>query len=216
MITGFNTDIKHNEKVYHIQTEDKGSAESVHRVAGLRRRRDPRRRRRRRTRSRSKGGVDEKWIGSLMEQQHRTMIAAIKRGRFDQPADATKSDRRAPTMPTRRPAPCSTTGDRRGRRSAKRRRSTRSSSTTSPPRPRASISSFAANQIDFFAGTPVEMRVAAKKSLSQNPDPRRGDRGESHLHRRAAARDLPRQDRRRRHRHRPLHHPRRSAKAPPR
>ena len=24
MITGFNTDIKHNEKVYHIQTEDKG------------------------------------------------------------------------------------------------------------------------------------------------------------------------------------------------
>jgi hypothetical protein len=24
VITGFNTDIKHNEKVYHIQTEDKG------------------------------------------------------------------------------------------------------------------------------------------------------------------------------------------------
>ena len=24
MITGFNTDIKHNDKVYHIQTEDKG------------------------------------------------------------------------------------------------------------------------------------------------------------------------------------------------
>ena len=24
MITGFNTDIKHNEKVYHVQTEDKG------------------------------------------------------------------------------------------------------------------------------------------------------------------------------------------------
>jgi len=24
LITGFNTDIKHNEKVYHIQTEDKG------------------------------------------------------------------------------------------------------------------------------------------------------------------------------------------------
>ena len=24
VITGFNTDIKHNEKVYHVQTEDKG------------------------------------------------------------------------------------------------------------------------------------------------------------------------------------------------
>ena len=24
MITGFNTDIRHNDKVYHIQTEDKG------------------------------------------------------------------------------------------------------------------------------------------------------------------------------------------------
>src|ERR1700692_3400560 len=44
-----------------------------------------------------KSGVDEKWIGGLMEQQHRTMIAAIKRGRFDAPADATKSATPIPT-----------------------------------------------------------------------------------------------------------------------
>src|SRR6185369_14216690 len=55
-----------------------------------------------------KTGVDEKWIGSLMEQQHRTMIAAIKRGRFDSPADPTKVVPSRPTMQV--PAPAASTG----------------------------------------------------------------------------------------------------------
>src|SRR5437667_12466291 len=37
-----------------------------------------------------KSGGGERWIAGLMEQQPRTMIAAIKRGRFDHPADETK------------------------------------------------------------------------------------------------------------------------------
>ena len=97
MITGFNTDIKHNEKVYHVQTEDKGMAnpyiESLVYVGG-----EILASKKTSYAEQLKGGVDDKWIGGLMEQQHRTMIAAIKRGRFDQPADSTKSSMtRAPT-----------------------------------------------------------------------------------------------------------------------
>src|ERR1051326_4904919 len=91
MITGFNTDIKHGDKVYHIQTEDKGMAnpyiESLVYVGGeiLASKKTSY------AEQIKGGGADEKWIGGLMEQQHRTMIAAIKRGRFDGPAEATKA-----------------------------------------------------------------------------------------------------------------------------
>src|SRR6202022_3227599 len=93
-IPGFNTDIKPNDKVYHIQTEDKGLdnpyIESLIYVGGqiLASKKTSY------AEQAKTGAVDEKWIGSLMEQQHRTMIAAIKRGRFDAPADATKTSLR--------------------------------------------------------------------------------------------------------------------------
>src|SRR5438093_4407772 len=89
VITGFNTDIRHNDKVYHIQTEDKGLQnpyiESLVYVGGeiLASKKTSY------ADQLQTGGADEKWISTLMEQQHRTMIAAIKRGRFDNPADAT-------------------------------------------------------------------------------------------------------------------------------
>jgi hypothetical protein len=84
VITGYNTDVKHNNRVFHIQTEDKGETsphiESLIYVGGeiLA------------TRKTSyaevvKGGRDDKAVQELMEQQHRTMIAAIQRGRFDGP-----------------------------------------------------------------------------------------------------------------------------------
>src|SRR5215471_4062560 len=84
VITGYNTDVKHNNRVFHIQTEDKGDAspyiESLIYVGGeiLA------------TRKTSyaeviKDGRDDKSVQELMEQQHRTMIAAIQRGRFDGP-----------------------------------------------------------------------------------------------------------------------------------
>jgi hypothetical protein len=91
VITGFNTDIKHNEKVYHVQTEDKGVGnpyiESLVYVGGeiLASKKTSY------AEQLKAGRIDDKWIGGLMEQQHRTMIAAIKRGRFDAPADVTRS-----------------------------------------------------------------------------------------------------------------------------
>src|SRR6266550_1801072 len=100
VITGFNTDIRHNDKVYHIQTEDKGLQnpyiESLVYVGG-----EILASKKTSYAEQVKSGVDEKWIGGLMEQQHRTMIAAIKRGRFDQPADTTKSS----VPPPRRASP---------------------------------------------------------------------------------------------------------------
>ncbi len=82
MITGFNTDIKHNEKVYHIQTEDKGLAnpyiESLVYVGG-----EILASKKTSYSDKIKDGISEPEIGTLMEHQHRTMIAAIKRGKFD-------------------------------------------------------------------------------------------------------------------------------------
>jgi len=64
VITGFNTDIKHNEKVYHIQTEDKGLQnpyiESLVYVGG-----EILASKKTSYAEQAKSGVDEKWIGSL-------------------------------------------------------------------------------------------------------------------------------------------------------
>jgi hypothetical protein len=166
VITGFNTDIKHNEKVYHVQTEDKGVGnpyiESLVYVGG-----EILASKKTSYAEQLKVGVDDKWIGGLMEQQHRTMIAAIKRGRFDQPADATKSGHeRPPTLSTHANTPLN-----------------------DPPAPLAIdeektldqvIIDYLAseaesehlelallNQTEFFAGTSIELRVATRKSLSQ-------------------------------------------------
>ena len=90
MITGYNTDVKHNNRVFHIQTEDKGETspyiESLVYVGGQILA----------TRKTSyadvvKSGRDDKAIQELMEQQHRTMIAAIQRGRFDGPDNSLKT-----------------------------------------------------------------------------------------------------------------------------
>ena len=168
MITGFNTDIKHNEKVYHIQTEDKGLQnpyiESLVYVGG-----EILASKKTSYAEQAGAGVDEKWIGSLMEQQHRTMIAAIKRGRFDVTADITKTTER-PTISSPMPVPAPP---------------------VEPPPPLAIDEERTLDQViidylaseaesehlelslmsstEFYAGMPVELRVAAKKSLSQNP-----------------------------------------------
>ena len=174
MITGFNTDIKHNEKVYHVQTEDKGVAnpyiETLVYVGG-----EILASKKTSYAEQLKTGVDDKWIGGLMEQQHRTMIAAIKRGRFDQPADTTRTGAQSlPTLAQPQPDTGQVFDD-----------------TGSPPitvneektLDQVIIDYLASeaesehlelallNQIDFFAGSPIEMRVAARKSLSQAPIP---------------------------------------------
>lgn len=90
MITGFNTDIKHNEKVYHVQTEDKGQGnpyiESLVYVGG-----EILASKKTSYAERLSEGADEKTIAQLMELQHKTIIAAIKRGRFDKAGEAVVS-----------------------------------------------------------------------------------------------------------------------------
>lgn len=90
VITGYNTDVKHNNRVFYIQTEDKGDSsphiESLVYVGGQILA----------TRKTSYAdlvgsGRDDKAVQELMEQQHRTMIAAIQRGRFDGPNGSLES-----------------------------------------------------------------------------------------------------------------------------
>lgn len=170
MITGFNTDIRHNDKVYHIQTEDKGMQnpyiESLVYVGG-----EILASKKTSYAEQAKGGIDEKWIGSLMEQQHRTMIAAIKRGRFDAPADQTKSAPRpgAPTIVAPAPeevvassAPAATIPD---EKTLDQVIIDYLASEAESEHLELSL----LTQTDFFAGSSVEVRVATKRSLSQNP-----------------------------------------------
>lgn len=83
MITGYNTDVRHRDVVFHVQTEDKGTAnpliESLVYVGGQ-------------VVASHRAGYSElvadgqggaKAVGALMDRQHRTMIAAVKSGRFD-------------------------------------------------------------------------------------------------------------------------------------
>jgi hypothetical protein len=167
VITGFNTDIKHNDKVYHIQTEDKGLQnpyiESLVYVGG-----EILASKKTSYAEQAKSGVDEKWIGSLMEQQHRTMIAAIKRGRFDQPADATKLSASKPTTPL-------------SARTIEAINAAAGAVDDDKTLDQVIIDYLASEAesehlelsmlttADFVAGAPVELRVATKKSLSQSP-----------------------------------------------
>ena len=93
VITGFNTDIKHGEKVFHVQTEDRGLAnpvvESLVYVGGeiLLSKKSP-------YRDLIKNSqVDEKAVKELMDLQYRRIIEAIRRGRFDgaKPGDTLRS-----------------------------------------------------------------------------------------------------------------------------
>jgi len=167
VITGFNTDIKHNDKVYHIQTEDKGLQnpyiESLVYVGG-----EILASKKTSYAEQAKSGVDEKWIGSLMEQQHRTMIAAIKRGRFDQPADATKLTAGKPTTPLSAKtieAINAAAGNVDDDKTLDQVIIDYLASEAESEHLELSLLTGA----DFVAGAPVELRVATKKSLSQSP-----------------------------------------------
>ena len=169
MITGFNTDIKHNDRVYHIQTEDKGLQnpyiESLVYVGG-----EILASKKTSYAEQVKAGVDEKWIASLMEQQHRTMIAAIKRGRLDQPADSTKFATARPTLAQPVPA-----------EGAPSLASPAAGINDEKTLDQVIIDYLASeaesehlelsllNTVEFYAGSTVEIRIATRKSLSQNP-----------------------------------------------
>src|ERR1700686_2071009 len=82
MITGYNTDVRHGEVVYHVQTEDKGAAnpfiESLVYVGG-----QVLASKRASYADLLAEGREEKEIVALMDHQHRTMIAAIRHGKLD-------------------------------------------------------------------------------------------------------------------------------------
>jgi len=84
VITGYNTDVKHNNRVFHIQTEDKGESspyiESLVYVGG-----EILATRRTSYADAARKGLDDRALQEMLEQQHRTVIAAIQRGRFDGP-----------------------------------------------------------------------------------------------------------------------------------
>jgi hypothetical protein len=84
VITGYNTDVRHNNRVFHIQTEDKGESvpeiESLVYVAG-----EILATRRTSYADAIRAGRDDRAVQDLLERQHRTLIAAIQRGRFDGP-----------------------------------------------------------------------------------------------------------------------------------
>ncbi len=81
MITGFNTDVPCMGEVYHVQTEDKGienpMVESLiykgGEILGARRTAYSKF---------LKNGYDEKAVVKFMEEQHRSVIDEVRRGRY--------------------------------------------------------------------------------------------------------------------------------------
>lgn len=82
MITGYNTDVRHGEVVFHVQTEDKGTGnpyiESLVYVGG-----QVLASKRASYADLLAEGREEKEIVAFMDHQHRTMIAAIRHGKLD-------------------------------------------------------------------------------------------------------------------------------------
>ena len=104
MITGYNTDVRHGEVVFHVQTEDKGVSnpyiESLVYVGG-----QVLASKRASYAEMIAEGKEEKDIVALMDHQHRTMIAAIRHGKLDGKLAALNASRQTghmqlPTPPT--------------------------------------------------------------------------------------------------------------------
>ncbi|HWN44437.1 MAG TPA: hypothetical protein VNW71_19590 [Thermoanaerobaculia bacterium] len=110
MITGYNTDIRHNEVVFHVQTEDKGLAnpyiESLVYVGG-----QVLASKRANYAELLAEGKVEKDIVALMDHQHRTMIAAIKHGKLDAKLQSLIAGKQTGEVPVTRQSPPTATGN---------------------------------------------------------------------------------------------------------
>ncbi|MBI1949930.1 MAG: hypothetical protein HYS34_01025 [Acidobacteria bacterium] len=82
MVTGFNTDVQHDDRTYHVQTEDKGVQnpiiETLIYVGG-----EILAARRTSYADLLSTGVDEKEIAERIESQHNRMILDVREGRYD-------------------------------------------------------------------------------------------------------------------------------------
>ncbi len=97
MNTGYNTDVRHNDVTFHVQTEDKGQSnptiESLVYVGGqvLASKRSS-------YADLLTEGKDDRSVVALMDHQHRTMIAAIRHGKFDEKLMALSGMRPGPEL----------------------------------------------------------------------------------------------------------------------
>ena len=82
MVTGFNTDVEHDGKVYHVQTEDKGThnpvIETLIYMGG-----EILAARRTSYADLVKSGIDEREVADRIESQHNRMILDIRDGKYD-------------------------------------------------------------------------------------------------------------------------------------
>ena len=108
MITGYNTDIRHNEVVFHVQTEDKGLdyryIESLVYVGG-----QVLASKRSNYADLLAEGKEEKDIVALMDHQHRTMIAAIRHGKLDAKLQSLIAGKQTGEVPVTRQSPPTST-----------------------------------------------------------------------------------------------------------
>lgn len=182
MITGYNTDVKHRDRVFHIQTEDRGDrnpyVESFVYAGGeiLGGKRTP-------YPEALRNGGDERAVQELMEQQHRTLIAAVREGTFES-ADGSLRVPDDMALGGARPTPASGTSE------VRETTASRHSPRRSPDSPRVSgdrtldqvildylASEVSAEQIDltfspapaFVSGKRVDLRLRAELSVSRRP-----------------------------------------------
>jgi hypothetical protein len=182
VITGFNTDVKHRDRVFHIQTEDRGDPlpyiESFVYVGGeiLGGKRTP-------YAEALRTGGDDRAVRDLMERQHRTVIAAIREGSFDGPNGSVRAPEEM-SLGGAGPSPATPSGELRETPSphlTPRRGS-------EPPRPAGDrtldqvildylASEGSPEQIDitfspapeFVPGRRVDVRIRAELALSRRP-----------------------------------------------
>jgi hypothetical protein len=167
VITGFNTDIRHNSRIFHIQTEDKGLAnpfiESLVYVGG-----EILASKKTSYADRLEGGIDEKSISRLMEQQHKTIIAAIKRGRFDDVSDTQSRAEVLESLDTRsEPAVSLSAPAIAGAEDRTLDQVIIDYLNAEAESEHLELSLL--NSTEFVAGQPIELRVAARTSISQTP-----------------------------------------------
>ena len=197
VLTGFNTDIRHSERVYHVQTEDRGPAnpiiESLVYVGGeiLLSKKSP-------YDEHVHGDkVDEKAVREMMDIQHRRILEAIRRGRLESkkpgeaaldfgeetfPSPAGVSPAAVAAVAAILSAPVEPLpGDEKARATAKERSGVRSGAGPAGSRPAGRpLSGVSPKQVPIPAHTPRPLprpsdgagtpAVRAKTSSADNPD----------------------------------------------
>ena len=175
MITGFNTDIKHGDRVFHVQTEDKGEdnpfVESLVYVGGeiIASKKTPY------GDAITRGGGTAA-VQEMMESQHRKMIAAVQRGRFDTTSGAPARPLKDESFETSLPPPGAPADIPSG--AVVVDRAARGDEKTLDQ----VILDYLASEVsqehldltlysspEFYLGEPVEIRVKAETSLSRRP-----------------------------------------------